>query len=93
MYDYLPFCMYINLPVGCLQFTKTKHFFPKPKWYCAGLDTIQRYQKRLDMYLNQIIIPYHGLCDVHNNSIQFFLDSVINALHKSASDVLRFTKP
>ena len=60
---------------------------------------IQRYRKRLDMYLNQIIIPDHIFdcknvwCDVHNNSIQFLHDSIINALHKSASDVLKFTKP
>ena len=77
MSDHLPLCMYIDLPVNCLQFTETKHFFPKPKWYCADSDIIQRYRKRLDMYLNQIIIPGHVLdcknvlCDVHNNSIQF----------------------
>ena len=49
------------------------------------------------MYLNQIITPDHVLdcknvlCDAHNNSIQFLHDSIINALHKSASDVLKFT--
>ena len=51
------------------------------------------------MYLNQIIIFEHVLdcknvlCDVHNNSIQFLHDSISNTLHKSASDVLKFTKP
>ena len=51
------------------------------------------------MYLNQIIIPdlvldcKNVLCNVHNNSIQFLHDSIINALHKSASDVLKFIKP
>ena len=51
------------------------------------------------MYLNQIIIPDHVLeCknvlyDVHNNSIQLLHDNINNALHKSASDVLKFTKP
>ena len=99
MSDHLPLCMYIDLPVNCLQFTETKHFLPKPKWYSADSDMIQRYRKRLDMYLNQIIISDHVLdcknvlCDVHNNSIQFLHDSIINALHKSASDVLKFTKP
>ena len=38
-------------------------------------------------------LSYTYLCDVHNNSIQFLHDSIINALHKSASDVLKFTKP
>ena len=33
------------------------------------------------------------MCDVHNNSIQFLHDSIINALHKSTSDVLKVTKP
>ena len=28
MSDHLPLCMYIDLPVNCLQFTETKHFFP-----------------------------------------------------------------
>ena len=77
MSDHLPLCMYIDLSINCLQFTETKHFFPKPKWYCADSDIIQRYRKRLDMYLYQIIILDHVLdcknvlCDVHNNSIQF----------------------
>ena len=79
MSDHLPLhvhvCMYNDLPVNYLQFTETKYFLPKPKWYSADADIIQRYRKKLDMYLNQIIIPDHVLdcknvlCDAHNNSI------------------------
>ena len=59
MSDHLPLCVHIDLPVNCLQFIEVKHILPKPKWYCADSDTMQRYRKRLDMYLNHITIPDH----------------------------------
>ena len=40
--------MSITLPVGDIESNSTRRFVPKPKWFMADAEILQRYKSELD---------------------------------------------
>ena len=72
MFDHLPLCMYINLPVNIMYFSDSLYCMPKPKWSSANELMLSEYHHILDLSLQNINLPdVAALLNAAKCSIQF----------------------
>ena len=69
----------ITLPVCDTESNSIRQFVPKPKWFMADVEILQRYKSELDSVLKTMSLPlfvshcYVKLCSSHDCDIQLYM--------------------